>query len=62
MRCLRGMTACVLGLCLTALAGCTPVSDGWSKGVADGLSAATSTFIEELVNTVIGGIVPNDEA
>jgi hypothetical protein len=60
MRYLRGMTACLLGLCLTALAGCTPVSDGWSKGVAGGLSAATSAFIEELANTLIGDLVPSD--
>jgi len=60
MRYLRGITACVLGLCLTAFASCTPVSDGWSEGVANGVSAATSVFIEELANTLVGDIIPNE--
>jgi hypothetical protein len=50
----------VFALVLAALpvVGCTPVSDGFTQGVSDGLSAATSAFIEELATSIVSGIVP----
>lgn len=44
------------------LAGCTPVSDGLSEGITDGVSAAASTFIEELANSLVSGILPDEGA
>jgi len=48
----------VFALVLMALpvVGCTPVSDGWTEGVADGLSAATSAFIEQLATSLFSGV------
>jgi len=50
--------ALALGLLAVPIAGCTPVSNGFTEGVADGLSAATSAFIEELATSLVSGIVP----
>lgn len=47
---------------LATLLGCTPVQDGWTEGITDGVSAATSTFIEELATALFAPVVPNGGA
>ena len=44
------------------LAGCTPLFDGLTEGIADGVSAAAATFIEELADSLVGGLVPDEGA
>lgn len=58
----RMLFASLILMGISAIVGCTPVSDGFTDGVADGLSAATSAFIEELANLVASGIVPDGGA